>query len=110
MKKRISLVGNSDNNEPVWAEYITENNLPTEDLQCLCSIIGLEATKKLMLNYAGCKFSIHNYCNQKYKKQYIINNYDGTKKSINKIVKACDTNTRYVYKVIKEYKEGKEEI
>ncbi len=38
--------------EPVWAKYITEDNLPTEDLQYLCSIIGLEATKKLMLKAA----------------------------------------------------------
>ena len=45
--------------EPVWAKYITEDNLPTEDLQYLCSIIGLEATKKLMLKAAGEKFSIH---------------------------------------------------
>ena len=34
--------------EPAWAKYITEDNLPTEDLQYLCSIIGIEATKKLM--------------------------------------------------------------
>lgn len=101
------MVSNSDNNEPVWAKYITEDNLPTEDLQCLCSIIGLEATKKLMLNYAGCKFSIHAHCNQKYKKQYIIENYDGTHNSVNKIAKLCDTNTRNVYKVIKEHVERK---
>lgn len=42
--------------EPVWAKYITEDNLPTEDLKLLCEIIGLEATKKLMFNAAGDKF------------------------------------------------------
>ena len=60
-----------------------------------------------MLNYAGCKFSIHTHCNQKYKKQYIIDNYDGTHNSVNKIAKLCDTNTRNVYKVIKEQVDGK---
>ena len=40
-----------------------------------------EATKKLMLQAAGDKFSIHAHCNQKYKKLYIINHYDGTRKS-----------------------------
>lgn len=93
--------------EPVWAKYITEDNLPTEDLQYLCSIIGLEATKKLMLKAAGDKFSIHVHCNQPYKKQYIIDNYAATRRNIIELVKACDTTQRYVYKVIKEHVEGK---
>lgn len=92
--------------EPVWSKYITEDNLPTEDLKYLCSIIGLEATKKLMFNAAGEKFSIHAHCNQQYKKQYIIDNYlDAT--SVNRLALACDTTTRYVYKVIKEFVERK---
>lgn len=101
------MVRNCKTEEPVWAKYITEENLPTDDLKFLCSIIGLEATKKLMFNAAGQKFSIHAHCNQKYKKQYIIDNFDGTKYTINKLVLACETTTRYVYKVIKEFVEGK---
>lgn len=88
--------------EPAWAKYITEDNLPTEDLQYLCSIIGLEATKKLMLKAAGEKFSIHAYCNQPYKRQYIIDNFDGTKQSINNLTLECKTTTRFVYKVLEE--------
>lgn len=95
------------NEEPVWSKYITEENLPTEDLKYLCSIIGLEATKKLMFNAAGEKFSIHAYCNQPYKKQYIIDNFDGTKYTLNKIVADCETTIRYVYKVIEEHVKGK---
>ncbi len=93
--------------KPVWAKYITEDNLPTEDLQYLCSIIGLEATKKLMLNAAGEKFSIHAHCNQPYKRQYIIDNFDGTKQCINKLALECKTTTRFVYKVLEERTEGK---
>ena len=103
------MVRNSENKEPVWAKYITEDNLPTEDLKYLCSIIGLEATKKLMFKAAGEKFSIHAHCNQEYKKQYIIDNFDGTKYTINKMTVDCETNNRYVYKVIKEYVEGKKD-
>ena len=99
----------SENDEPVWAKYITEENLPTEDLQYLASIIGLEATKKLMFHAAGEKFSIHAHCNQKYKKQYMIDNFDGTKRSINKLVLQCETTTRYVYKVIEELVKNKED-
>ena len=55
--------------EPVWAKYITEDNLPTEDLKLLCEIIGLEATKKLMFNAAGDKchsFLLSSYKNEKF--------------------------------------------
>ena len=97
----------SKEQEPVWAKYITEDNLPTEDLQFLCSIIGLEATKKLMIYAVGEKFSISKYCNQKYKKQYILDNYDGTKKTLNEIVINCDITIRYAYQVIKDFVEGK---
>lgn len=93
--------------EPVWAKYITEDNLPTEDLQYLCSIIGLEATKKLMLKAAGEKFSIHAHCNQPYKRQYIIDNFDGTRRSMLDTILACKTTQRFVYKVLEERAEGK---
>jgi hypothetical protein len=101
------MIRQKEPEKPVWAKYITEDNLPTEDLQYLCSIIGLEATKKLMFNAAGEKFSIHAHCNQPYKRQYIIDNFDGTRKSMIDTVKACKTTQRFVYKVIKEHVEGK---
>jgi len=101
------MIRQQESDEPAWAKYITEDNLPTEDLQYLCSIIGLEATKKLMFKAAGQKFSIHAHCNQPYKKQYIIDHFDGTRKSIIELVRACNTTQRYVYKVIKEHIEGK---
>ena len=59
-----------------------------------------------MFNAAGNKFLIHAYCNQPYKKQYIIDNYTATRRNIIELVKACDTTQRYVYKVIKEHVEG----
>lgn len=96
------MVRQKDAAEPAWAKYITEDNLPTEDLQRLCSIIGLEATKKLMLNASGDKFSIHAHCNQPYKRQYIIDNFDGTKQSINNLTLECKTTTKFVYKVLEE--------
>lgn len=96
-----------ENKEPVWSKYITEENLPTEDLKELCSIIGLEATKKLMFQASGQKFSIHAHCNQPYKKQYIIDNYNATRRNIIDLVISCETTQRYVYKVIKEFVEGK---
>lgn len=101
------MVSDLKTEEPVWVKYITEDNLPTDDLKYLCSIIGIEATKKLMINAAGEKFSIHAHCNQSYKRQYIIDNFDGTRKSILEIVRACKTTQRFVYKVLEEQAKGK---
>ena len=93
------------NKEPIWAKYVTEDNLPTDDLRFLCPIIGLEATKKLMFYLPGFKLSIHAHCNQPYKKQYIIDNYLNYS-NYNQLARDCDTTTRYDYKVIKEHVEG----
>ena len=101
------MIRRQEPEEPAWAKYITEDNLPTEDLQYLCSIIGLEATKKLMFRAAGQKFSIHAHCNQAYKRQYIIDNFDGTRRRMFDTIRACKTTQRFVYKVIKEHVEGK---
>nr|DAD75222.1 MAG TPA: Middle operon regulator, TRANSCRIPTION.2A [Siphoviridae sp. ctCsv15] len=101
------MIRRQEPEEPVWAKYITEDNLPTEDLQYLCLIIGLEATKKLMFKVAGEKFAIHAYCNQSYKRQYIIDNFDGTKQCINNLALECKTTTRFVYKVLEEQVGGK---
>lgn len=101
------MIRHQESEEPAWAKYITEDNLPTEDLQYLCSIIGLEATKKLMFKAAGEKFSIHAHCNQPYKRQYILDNYDASRSNIMELVIACDTTQRYIYKVIEEQARGK---
>ena len=58
--------------EPAGVKYITEDNLPTDDLKFLCDIIGLEATKKLMINILGFILSIQAYCNQPYKIFYTV--------------------------------------
>lgn len=100
------MIKHQEHEEPAWGKYITEDNLPTEDLQYLCSIIGLEATKKLMFKAAGEK-SIHAHCNQPYKKQYILDNFDGTRRSMLDTIRACKTTQRYVYKVIEEKAKGK---
>ena len=100
------MIRHQEPEEPAWGKYITEDNLPTEDLQYLCSIIGLEATKKLMFKAAGEKFSIHAHCNQAYKRQYILEHFDGTRRSMFDTIRACKTTQRFVYKVLEE--RGKE--
>ena len=86
--------------EPEWAKYITEDNLPNEEMEVLCSLIGLEATKKLLITYPGYTITIPKQALSKYKNKYIIENYDGTKISRVHLAKECDVGERYIYNVI----------
>ena len=94
-------------NEPKWAKYITEDTIDDERLQSLISVIGFEATKKLMIHFAGSEIFIPKTCTQKYKHQYILDNYDGTKVSRMKLVLECDITESYIYKIINKYKDKK---
>ncbi len=92
-----------DYNEPEWAKYITEESIDNEELQTLISLIGFEATKKIMLHYAGRDFFIPKTVLMKYKHQYILDNYDRTKLSRLKLVRACGITEGYIFKIIKKY-------
>lgn len=90
-------------NEPEWAKYITEESIENEELQTLMSLIGFEATKKIMLYYAGRDFFIPKAVLMKYKHQYILDNYDKTKRSRLKLVHDCGITEGYIFKIIKKY-------
>lgn len=89
--------------EPEWAKYITEENIENEDLQTLMSVIGFEATKKLMIYYEGMNLKIPKSCNMKYKHQYALDTHDGSHSSRVKIVRECDITENYIFKIIKKY-------
>ncbi|MBQ8459366.1 hypothetical protein IJ541_04610 [bacterium] len=89
--------------EPEWAKYITEDNIENEDLQALMSVIGFEATKKLMIYYEGMNLKIPKSCNMKYKHQYALDTHDGSHSSRVKIVRECDITENYIFKIMKKY-------
>lgn len=93
-----------NNKEPKWMKYITEDSIEDFELRDLIELIGFEATKKLMLKHAGVPILIPKSATSKYKHQYILDNYDGTKKSRMKLALECDITEGYVYKIIKKYK------
>lgn len=96
-----------ENKEPAWAKYITQDSIDNPELLYLIPIIGFEATKKLMLHCAGTPIFIPKTIHMKYKHQYILDNYDGTKMSRIKMVLDCNTTESYLYKIIKKYKDKK---
>ena len=94
-------------NEPEWAKYITEESIEDYGSLDLISIIGFEATKKLMIHYAGNTITIPKSANTKYKHQYVLDHYDGTKMSRIKTALACQITENYIFKIMKMYKDKK---
>ena len=90
--------------EPKWAKYIREDNIEDGDVQALVPLIGLDAVKKIMIRYAGTHIIVPKQMLTKYKHQYILDNYDGTKLSRMKLALECEFTEGYVYKIIKKYK------
>lgn len=95
-----------DKKEPQWAKYINEDDLPNEEMEVFCSIIGLEATKKIMLAYQGSTITIPKLALSKYKDRYILENYNGTKLSRVHLAKECNVSERHIYNVVKDHIDG----
>ena len=91
---------------PVWAKYVTKESLPV-DLYIIADIIGLDNTIRIMEHFNYLTFDIPKNVSYPYKKQYILDNYDGTKESRFHIRKACNVCDSYIYSVMREKKGGK---
>ena len=96
--------------EPAWAKYITEDNIEDENIKGLIPIIGFENVKKIMLNYSGIPILVSKSSFMKYKHQYVLDNYNGTKMSRIETAIACDMTENYIYKLMKKYKNNNKNI
>ena len=88
---------------PVWAKYVTKESLPV-DLYIIADIIGLDNTIRIMEHFNYLTFNIPKNVSYPYKKQYILDNYDGTKESRFHIRKAYNVSDSYMYWVKKKKK------
>ena len=107
MQTFFDIINVMKNQEPEWAKYITEDSIDDPDVKALIALIGFEATKKLMIHYAGIPITIPKLCLTKYKHQYILDTYDGSKKSRIKLVRECNITENYIYKIANKYKNRK---
>ena len=87
-------------NKP-WIKNITLDTLPNEDLKIVASVIGLDATVKLMCELAGINISIPKNGTLKAKIDYIKQKYDGTKKTRIELSQVCDLSESYIYRIIR---------
>ena len=87
-----------------WIEKLTPDNLPNEDLRIVASLIGLDVAVKMMDVLSGLTINIPRYGYRKARERYIAQNYDGTRKSLIKLVLECDVTEGYVRTIARKYK------
>lgn len=84
-----------------WTKEITIEDLPNEDLKIIAGVIGLEAVVKLMCELDGFYFSIPKYGALRYKRNYVLKHYDGTKKSRFELAKKFGFTEQYIYRIVR---------
>lgn len=89
-------------NSKPWIDKITSENLPNEDLKTIALLLGLEAAIKLMCEIPGVNISIPKNATLLAKVLYIMEQYDGTKKSRLKLAQECDLSEGYIYRIARK--------
>ena len=85
-----------------WVKYITEENLPNEDMKIIAAIIGLAPTVKLMCEIPGTNISIPKNATLFARTAYIRDVYDGSKKSRIQLSKICNLSENYILRNYRE--------
>jgi len=86
---------------PPWTENITIESLPNEDLKTLATLLDLNAVIILMETLPGVTIAIPKKANHKYKLQYVLQHYDGTKKTRMQLARLCGFSENYIYKIVR---------
>ena len=83
-----------------WMENVTAEDMPNDDLKYVAQNAGIKSALIMILLLAGLTISIPKNALRKPKERYILNEYDGTKLTINKLTVECGLSQRYVYNLI----------
>lgn len=89
-----------------WMDFITPNDMPNDDLKYMADRAGIKSALALIFTSPGITVTIPKNAFKELKRRYILNNYDGTKYTINRLAVECNLSQRYVYKIIKEHLEN----
>lgn len=85
-----------------WMDYITPNDMPNDDLKYIAENAGIKSALALIFCTPGLTVSIPQKPFKEVKERYIMDKYDGTKYSINKLAVDCGLSQRYIYKIIEK--------
>lgn len=83
-----------------WMENVTAEDMPNDDLKFIAENAGIKSALILILLLPGLTVNIPKNALRKLKERYILNEYDGTKLTINKLTVECGLSQRYVYNLI----------
>ena len=83
-------------------KYINVDNLPNEDLKIVASVIGMDPTIKLMCELPGIIISVPKNATLPAKIEYILNVYDGSKKSRFELARICGLSENYIYRIARQ--------
>lgn len=86
-----------------WMINATAEDLPNDDLKFVADAAGMKTALIMVLLLPGTHLNIPKNALRLVKERYIINKYDGTRFSINKLAVECDLSQRYVYKIIEKH-------
>jgi hypothetical protein len=85
-----------------WMKYINVDNLPNEDLKIVASVIGIDPTIKIMCELPGILISVPKNATLPAKIKYILNTYDGSKKSRFELARTCGLSESYIYRIARQ--------
>lgn len=84
-----------------WMENITIDDLPNDDLKLIAQTAGLKYALLLIWLCSGVTVVIPNNPFSKVRENYIVNHYDGSRMSINRLAIECGLSQRHIYRILK---------
>jgi hypothetical protein len=82
-----------------WKDYIKEKS-ECDDIRTIIDEVGLEESLRIILALRGLTLTIPKYPFKEARKEYILNNYDGTRYCMNKLALDTELSQRQVAKIL----------
>lgn len=86
-----------------WMDTATPDDMPNDDLKYVADTVGMKQALLFVFLLSGFNIYIPKNALRLIRDKHIINQYDGTKYTINRLAKECDLTTRQIYRIIEEH-------
>ena len=86
-----------------WMDNATPNDMINDDLKFYADTVGMRQALLFVFLLSGVPVYIPKNALRMIRDKYIVNQYDGTKYTINRLAKECDLTTRQIYRIIEEH-------
>ena len=86
-----------------WMDNATPNDMPNDDLKFVAETVGMRQAFLFIFLLSGLTVYVPKNALKLVKERHIINEYDGTRYTINKLAKECDLSQRQIYRIISNH-------